>query len=120
MGLLLHSSVLVAAERQAVAASTLLSRLQQRHDMAERVLSAVSVVELEHGVYRAQLVHQATQRRNYLDTVFAAIPVKPFAGEITLLTLNLRHFRKIQGLRLSRSEVAILSFPILRSSTLSI
>lgn len=132
MGLLLDSSVLVAAERQAVAVSTLLGRLQQQHDMAEIVLSAVSVVELEHGVYRAQSVHQATKRRNYLDTVFAAIPVEPFTGEIgklvakidaesrsngivipfadlliggtalhfgyALLTLNLRHFRKIQGL----------------------
>lgn len=59
MGLLLDSSVLVAAERQAVAVSTLLGRLQQQHDMAEIVLSAVSVVELEHGVYRAHSVHQS-------------------------------------------------------------
>ncbi len=44
----------------------------------EIVLSAISVVELEHGIYRAQSAQQASKRRSYLDTVFAAIPAEPF------------------------------------------
>lgn len=54
MGLVLDSCVLVAAERQALPVSALLDRLQQQHNVTEIVLSAISVVELEHGIYRTQ------------------------------------------------------------------
>jgi predicted nucleic acid-binding protein len=72
----LDSSVLVTAERQQLPVSTLLDTLQKRHNVTEIVLSAVSVVELEHGIYRAQSPQQAAKRRSYLDTVFAAIPAE--------------------------------------------
>lgn len=74
MGLVLDSSVLVAAERQQLPVSTLLDRLQKQHNVTVIVLSAISVVELEHGIYRAQSPQQAAKRRSYLDTIFAAIP----------------------------------------------
>jgi len=50
--------------------------------MTEIVLSAISVVELEHGIYRARSPQQAAKRRSYLDTFFAAIPTEPFTREI--------------------------------------
>jgi predicted nucleic acid-binding protein len=40
------------------------------------------VVELEHGLHRAQTGEQAQKRRDYLDTVFAAIPVESFSREM--------------------------------------
>jgi tRNA(fMet)-specific endonuclease VapC len=82
MGLVLDSSVLVFAERQDLPVSVLLDRLQRQHSVTEIVLSAISVVELEHGVYRARSPQQAAKRRGYLDTVFAAIPSEPFTREI--------------------------------------
>jgi predicted nucleic acid-binding protein len=54
MGFVLDSSVLVFAERQDLPVSALLDRLQKQHGVNEIVLSAISVVELEHGIYRAQ------------------------------------------------------------------
>jgi tRNA(fMet)-specific endonuclease VapC len=82
MGLVLDSSVLVTAEREAQPVSTLLEVLQRRHSHTEIVLSAISVAELEHGIYRAQSPQQSAKRRAYLDTVFAAIPAEPFTREI--------------------------------------
>jgi len=82
MGLVLDSSVLVTAEREAQPVSSLLAVLQRQHSPTEIVLSAISVVELEHGIYRAQSPQQLAKRRAYLDTVFAAIPVEPFTREI--------------------------------------
>ena len=82
MGLVLDSSVLVLTERQDLPVSVLLDRLQRQHDATEIVLSAISVVELEHGIYRAQSPEQAARRRSYVETVFAAIPVEPFTREI--------------------------------------
>ena len=82
MGLVLDSSVLVFAERQDLSVSMLLDRLQRQHGVTEIVLSAISVVELEHGIYRAQSPQQAGKRQSYLETVFAAIPAEPFTREI--------------------------------------
>ena len=82
MGLVLDSSVLVFAEREQLPVSALLVELQKRHNVTEIVLSAISVVELEHGIHRAQSQQQAIKRRHYLDTVFFSIPTEPFTREI--------------------------------------
>ena len=82
MGLVLDSSVLVFAERQDLSLSVLLDRLQKQHSVTEIVLSAISVVELEHGIYRAQSPQQAAKRSRYLEAVFAVIPAEPFTREI--------------------------------------
>jgi len=81
MGLVLDSSVLIVA-REAKPVSSLLAELQQGHGENEIVLSSITVVELEHGLHRAQSAEQAQKRRVYLDAVFAAIPVESFSREI--------------------------------------
>src|SRR5260370_229252 len=78
MGLVLDSGVLIAAERNARPVSELLAALENEHGETEIVLSSITVIELEHGLHRAQTPEQARKRREYLDTVFAAIPVEPF------------------------------------------
>ncbi|MGD1097669.1 MAG: PIN domain-containing protein [Bryobacteraceae bacterium] len=69
MGLVIDSGVLIDAERRAV---------QERHGETEIVLSSVTVIELEHGFHRANTAELARKRRDYLGTVFAAIPVVSF------------------------------------------
>ncbi len=78
MGLVRDSGVLIAAERDAKPVSELLAILEHEHGETEIVLSSITVIELEHGLHRAQTAEQARKRREYLDTVFAAIPVEPF------------------------------------------
>jgi tRNA(fMet)-specific endonuclease VapC len=82
MGLVLDSGVLIAAERGAKPVSELLARLEQVHGETEIVLSSITVIELEHGLHRANTPELAKKRREYLDTVFAAIPVEPFTKEM--------------------------------------
>ena len=50
MGLILDSSVVVAAERGAYSVSELLDSIRTRIGVTEVLLSAISVIELEHGV----------------------------------------------------------------------
>jgi len=78
MGLVLDSGLLIAAERDAKPVSELLAILEHEHGETEIVLSSITVIELEHGIYRARTAEQAQKRREYLDTVFASIPVEPF------------------------------------------
>ena len=82
MGIVLDSSVLIVAEREASPVSSLLATLEHRHGENKIVLSSVTVIELEHGLHRAHTVDQAQKRRDYLDTVFAAIPVESFTKEM--------------------------------------
>lgn len=82
MGLDLDSSVLIVAEREAKPVSSLLAGLQRQHGENEIVLCSITVVELEHGPHRAQTAEQAQKRRDYLDEVFAAIPVESFSREM--------------------------------------
>jgi predicted nucleic acid-binding protein len=82
MGLVLDSGVLIIAERNAESVSDLLITLAQVHGETDIVLSSITVMELEHGFHRADTPERAKKRREYLDTVFAAIPVEPFSKEM--------------------------------------
>jgi tRNA(fMet)-specific endonuclease VapC len=85
VGLVLDSSVVIAAERRARPVSDLLSALKDTHGEHEILLSSISVLELEHGLHRANNAELLERRRAYLDTVFAAIPVQPFTKEMAQL-----------------------------------
>jgi predicted nucleic acid-binding protein len=89
MGLVLDSGVLIAAERDTKPMSELLLTLDREHGETEIVLSSITVIELEHGLHRARTAEQARKRREYLDTVFAAIPVEPFTREMAQLAAKL-------------------------------
>lgn len=89
MGLVLDSGVLIAAERDARPVSELLATLEREHGETEIVLSSITVIELEHGLHRAQSAEQARKRREYLDTVFAAVPVEPFTRAMAQLAAEI-------------------------------
>jgi predicted nucleic acid-binding protein len=69
--------------------SELLVTLEHQHGGTEIVLSSITVIELEHGLHRAQTAEQARKRRDYLDTVFAAIPVESFTKDMAQLAAKI-------------------------------
>ena len=89
MGLVLDSGVLIAAERVANPVSELLSLFAHEHGETEIVLSSITVVELEHGLHCATTAELARKRRDYLDTVFAAIAVEPFTRGMAQLAAKI-------------------------------
>ena len=107
MGLVLDSSVLVDAERQQLPVSVLLDKIQKQHNVTEIVLSAISVVELEHGIYRAQSPQQAAKRRMYLDAVFAAIPAEPFTREIGQIAARIDAESRMKGIVVPFADLLI-------------
>ena len=64
MGLVLDAGVLIAAERDARPVSELLVVLEHEHGETDLVLSSITVIELEHGLHRAQTAEQARKRAN--------------------------------------------------------
>jgi hypothetical protein len=72
---------IIAAERGKRPVSHLLAALETGHAETEFLLSAISVMELEHGWHRAQNVEIAEKRRRYLYEIFTVIPIEPFTRD---------------------------------------
>jgi tRNA(fMet)-specific endonuclease VapC len=53
------------------------------------VISSITVIELEHGLHRANTPDRTRQRQEYLDTVFAAIPTVPFTEGIARIAAKI-------------------------------
>lgn len=107
MGLILDSSVLIAAERKARPISELLSDLRASTGVEDILLSAISVIELEHGLWRANTAELARQRRDYLDEIFAAIPVEPFNKEMGQLAAKIDAEARKQGVTIPFADLQI-------------
>jgi len=104
VGLILDSSVLIAAERQARPISELLAGVSWR---LWSNVSAISVIELEHGFWRANSPEVGQRRRFYLDAIFAAIPVQPFTKEMAQLAAKVDAEARIQGRSIPFADLQI-------------
>ena len=133
MGLILDTSILIESERRGEGVEDILRRVRGARGEIDVALSAVSAVELTHGIYRARSDADRDQRRVFVEGVFHDLLVHPLtlaiaqlAGRIEgeqaakgvsiaiedlligatalhlgfeVVTLNLRHFQMIPGLR---------------------
>jgi predicted nucleic acid-binding protein len=107
MGLVLDSGVLIAAEREAKPVSDLFLQLEQLHGETEVVISSIAVIELEHGLHRANTPGLARQRRAYLDTIFLAISVDPFTKEMGQLAAKIDAEARSAGLVIPFEDLLI-------------
>src|SRR5205809_1535332 len=78
-GLVLDSSVLVAAERAKLTTPEVLRNIRASADIGDApiVISAMTVAELAHGIYRANSPERRQRRRQFVDELKAHIPVHP-------------------------------------------
>ena len=74
MGMVLDTSVLIAAERKQFD----LPGFLKRHENQEVAISAVTVSELLHGCERAKTASQKKEREQYIEAILARMPVIPF------------------------------------------
>ena len=107
MGLVLDSSVLIAAERERRPVSLLLASLSEELSEAEFLLSSITVMELEHGWHRANTPEAAAKRRRYLDETLAILPVEPFTREMGVLAAKIDADMKKTGLVIATADLLI-------------
>lgn len=77
MGLILDSSVVVAQERLGRSAYQMIDAIRLANNDPELALSVVTVLELAHGVARADTHQRRRNRQKFLDDLLAAIPIYP-------------------------------------------
>lgn len=85
MGLILDTSVLVEAERKRLDVAGVLKHIQATVGEQDLALTTVTVVELEHGIWRARQADREEQRRRFLEALLEAVPAYPLTTEIARL-----------------------------------
>lgn len=66
---MLDSSVAIGAERHGLAAVDMLAAIRAALGPLEIALSVVTVMELEHGIWRAKDPNHASLRRQFLEEI---------------------------------------------------
>lgn len=78
-GLVLESSVLIAAERAKLTTPEVLRNIRASANIGDApvVISAMTVAELAHGIYRANTTERRQRRRQFVNELKAHIPIHP-------------------------------------------
>jgi RHS repeat-associated protein len=85
VGLILDSSVVIAAERQGHTVRQILEQFKTGYGETEIGLSVVTIVELTHGVQRAKLDERRQRRQAFVDELIRDVPVYPVTVETAKL-----------------------------------
>jgi predicted nucleic acid-binding protein len=107
MGLILDSSVLIAAERKGSNARQALSEIAQRAAGEDVALSVVTLIELAHGAARADTPQRKSMRRQFLNELMAAVPVHPVTIPVALRAGQIDGENAAKGTPLPLSDLLI-------------
>jgi len=77
LGLVLDSSVLIAAERRKQTPAQIIEDVVKKVVAVPIILSSLTVAEIGHGIYRANTPEIRERRRAFLDELKATIPIHP-------------------------------------------
>ena len=82
MGLIVDTSVLINAERAGKTVAEVFEAIFAIHGEVQVGISAVTLMELAHGVERAKLEEHRRRRLAFLDDLTEDLPVHPVSGAI--------------------------------------
>jgi predicted nucleic acid-binding protein len=133
MGLILDSSVVIAAERRGDTPEQLVQQVIGFAGNQEAALSSIGLTELVHGIYRASSAERRVRRQAFVEEIRIGLTVYPYTAEtamlagridgeqtakgviipfvdlligatalslgFSVLTVNIRHFQQIPGLK---------------------
>jgi tRNA(fMet)-specific endonuclease VapC len=107
MGLILDSSVLVATERQGKNAREMLTAISAKTTDTEIAVSVVTLIELAHGVVRANTPERKARRRQFLQELQIALPSHPVTASLAVRAGEIDGENQARGIRLPLSDLLI-------------
>ena len=107
MGVILDSSVVIAAERRRETVERLIERIVNTTGDQEAALSAVGLTELIHGLYRAPTSEIRLRRESFLNELLADLTVYPFTKETAMLAGRLDAEQQSRGVVIPFSDLLI-------------
>ena len=85
MGLILDTSALIAGERGGRTVRQMLQHVRSAHGETEVAISAISVIEFTHGIYRAKTDADRKRRQSFSEEVYRDLIVHPVSMEVAQL-----------------------------------
>jgi tRNA(fMet)-specific endonuclease VapC len=107
MGLILDSSVLVAAERQGQNARQMLASVAQRVTETEIGISVVTLIELAHGAVRANTPERKAKRQKFIEELQTAMPIHPVTVPLALRTGKIDGENQARGVQVALPDLLI-------------
>ena len=107
MGLILDSSVVIAAERQGETVPQLLRRIASTAGDQRVALSAVGLTELVHAIYRAANPVQRQNHERFIADLLADMEVVPYAKATALLAGKIDGEQRALGVTIPYADLLI-------------
>ncbi len=107
MGLTLDTSTLVSAERRGHSVRDIFAQLHSVHGTVPAGLSAVTLVELAHGIERAKPDARRKHRQSFLDDLVADMAIYPLTTEIARLAGSISGKEADRGITLPFADLLI-------------
>jgi predicted nucleic acid-binding protein len=122
MGLILDSSVLIAAERRGDTVEKMIAQVVSAPGDQDAALSSVGLTELVHGIYRAQTPAMRLRRRSFIDELLRDLTVYPYTKATALLAGKIDGEQQAQGVTIPFGDLLVgataleLGFPVLTAN----
>lgn len=107
MGIILDSSVLVAAEREGQNARQMLASIARKISETEVGISVITLIELAHGAARANTPERKTKRQRFIEELQTAMPVHPVTVALALRAGKIDGENQARGVRLALPDLLI-------------
>ena len=107
LGLVLDSSVLIAAERRNRTAAQAVEGVMRAIGETPIELSAISVAEIGHGIYRANTQELRNRRRAFLDELKATVPIHPITEATAEIAARVGGEQAAKGINLPLADLLI-------------
>ena len=107
MGLILDSSVLVAAERQRHNARQMLASIARKIAETEVGISVVTLIELAPGAARADTPERKAKRHKFIEELLTAIPTHPVTVPLALRAGQIDGENQARGTRVPLPDLLI-------------
>jgi tRNA(fMet)-specific endonuclease VapC len=107
MGLIVDSSVAIAAERRGDTVEELLQRVISFADDQNAALAAVGVTELVHGIYRAQSNEMRLRRQAFVEEFVRTLSVYPYTLDTARLAGRIDGEQQASGITIPFGDLLI-------------
>ncbi|MHB8501744.1 MAG: PIN domain-containing protein [Candidatus Acidiferrales bacterium] len=107
MGLILDSSVVIAAERRGDNVTQMLKQIVATTGDQRAVLSSVGLTELVHGIYRAQTESARNRRDSFIRELLNDVEVYPYTKETAQLAGKIDGEQQSRGITIPFGDLLI-------------
>ena len=105
LGLVLDSSVLIAAERRKLTPDQAIESVQETVGEISLVLCALTIAEIGHGIYRANTPGIRARRRAFLDELKATVPIHSFTEATAEIVARVGGEQAAKGINLPLGDL---------------